>query len=452
MDGGAVGIRNAAKQGIESQEEVLMKRLPIAAATLLAGVTLALSACSSNPAGPAAAAGSASTSTSTSASTASTLSGAPVVVGTICSCSGPAASTQGQDMRASQAWAAWTNANGGINGHPVKLYAMDDNENPATGLQDVKTLIEQDHVIAIVGETSLVDATWASYADSKGVPVVGGQLADTSMSTDANFFASGSTYPVQQVGQFLIMKQKGLHNFGILYCAEQPICLQVVGLAKAGAAIAGGGISVTGIAVAATAPNYDAPCLKLQSSNVQAVFFATTTQVGLRAAEQCVQAGYKPLFFSSTSGTFTSSWLQVSSLNGTVVTGGNANYLDPSIPAVKTMYDAFNKYAPGLTTSPEFAGNDMWAWAGGLLFNAAAKAANLSPTSTAADVKKGLYALKNETLGGLAPPLSYTPGKASPPSCYFIFEESGQKLVTSSPATGCLTTTQQAALMKLITG
>jgi hypothetical protein len=48
-------------------------------------------------------------------------------------------------------------------------------------------------------------------------------------------------------------------------------------------------------------------------------------------------------------------------------------------------------------------------WVGGKLFEAAAAKAKLTPDSTPEDVKKGLYALKNETLGGLAPPLTFRP-------------------------------------------
>jgi branched-chain amino acid transport system substrate-binding protein len=72
-------------------------------------------------------------------------------------------------------------------------------------------------------------------------------------------------------------------------------------------------------------------------------------------------------------------------------------------------------------------------WAGGQLFAAAAKAAKLTPTSTPADVKKGLYALKGDTLDGIAPPLTFTPGKPAFPACYFAAEISGGKF---QPANG----------------
>jgi hypothetical protein len=61
-------------------------------------------------------------------------------------------------------------------------------------------------------------------------------------------------------------------------------------------------------------------------------------------------------------------------------------------------------------------------------------------TSTAADVKKGLYDLKNETLGGLAPPLNFTPGKPAFANCYFTFKvENGQYVSLNNGHSNCVT-------------
>ena len=75
-----------------------------------------------------------------------------------------------------EAWADWTNANGGINGHQVKLIAMDTGFNPSTALAEVKQLVEQDHIIALVGEQTSFDATFATYLQQKGIPAVGAGL------------------------------------------------------------------------------------------------------------------------------------------------------------------------------------------------------------------------------------------------------------------------------------
>jgi branched-chain amino acid transport system substrate-binding protein len=70
----------------------------------------------------------------------------------------------------------------------------------------------------------------------------------------------------------------------------------------------------------------------------------------------------------------------------------------------------------------------MATWASGMLFGAAVKASGDS-TVTAASVKKGLYALKGETLGGLVAPLTFTPGKANLTNCYYSYALDAGKFV-----------------------
>ncbi len=62
----------------------------------------------------------------------------------------------GDTGKVQQAWASWTNAHGGINGHPVKMIVKDDAPEPVGGAAVAKELVEQDHVMAI-GDYSLVD-------------------------------------------------------------------------------------------------------------------------------------------------------------------------------------------------------------------------------------------------------------------------------------------------------
>ena len=82
------------------------------------------------------------------------------------------------------------------------------------------------------------------------------------------------------------------------------------------------------------------------------------------------------------------------------------------IPANRTMNAAFDKYFPGLRTNPNF-NEGHWAsqWQSGLLFADGAKAGGLGAngtTPTSAQLVKGLNSLKNDTLEGMAPPLTFT--------------------------------------------
>jgi branched-chain amino acid transport system substrate-binding protein len=66
------------------------------------------------------------------------------------------------------------------------------------------------------------------------------------------------------------------------------------------------------------------------------------------------------------------------------------------------------------------------AWAAGQAFALAAQRAKLTPDSTPAEVKQGLYTFKNETVGGLTPPLTYTKDKPAFTTCWFAQKLVGQ--------------------------
>lgn len=347
---------------------------------------------------------------------ASTVSGTPIVVGSICSCTGPIAKSIGRSLDVVQAWAKWTNAHGGINGHPVKVVTVDDGQNPAKGLAGVKKLVEEDKVMAIVGQMSLTTASWEKYAAQKGVPVVGGQSVETAFLTNPDFFASGSTLPLQLFGELALAKQAGKKNVGLFYCAETPVCAQLEPiLAGLGKQL---GLALTATKIASTAPNYTAPCLSFKQKGVDALFVAINSSAAPRVVDACAQQGFKPLNLGASS-TTERSWTKNPNLDGALVAGTNAVYTDEAIPGVKAFNTAIDQYLPDLQSSDQFSYPLIYPWAGGELFAAAAKAAKLKPSSTPADVAKGLYALKDETLGGVAPPLNFVRGKPGFPTCFF---------------------------------
>jgi branched-chain amino acid transport system substrate-binding protein len=420
--------------------------------TLLAAVVaaLALAACgssSSNKSTSGAASGGGN-SQAASATTGSRPAGAAIKLGMICSCSGPQAAVLNSMGKVASAWADSVNSAGGINGHPVDLIVKDDGQNPATSLQDAKELVEQDHVMAIVGEVSLIDTAWANYVAQKGIPVVGGVSPEAPFLTNPDFYPSGTQLVLQTVGTIALASAAHKQHVDIMYCAESPICAQLVPLGQAAASLYG--LKMSSGKISATAPSYTAPCLQAKGTGADALFVAHNSPVVQRVVDNCVQQGYKPLEVSQTN-TATSAWLKDSNLNGTVLAGADANPFDPSLPAVKEMQDALNKYAPGLVQSSAYAQDDIYPWVGGKLFEAAAKAAKLTPSSTPADVKKGLYALKNETLGGLSAPLTFTPGKPAFVPCYFTQELSGGKFASlNADKPTCLTAAQSAALLKAL--
>ena len=76
------------------------------------------------------------------------------------------------------------NANGGINGHPIKLHIETEQTNPTQIAADAKQLVQTDHVVGIVGNTSILECTINhSYWEKLGFFVVDSGIAPECYST-----------------------------------------------------------------------------------------------------------------------------------------------------------------------------------------------------------------------------------------------------------------------------
>ena len=78
--------------------------------------------------------------------------GTPIPLGAIATNQPGTSFTDIPNMAA--AYFACVNANGGINGHPIKLYIETEQTKPAQIAADAKQLVQTDHVVGIVGNTS----------------------------------------------------------------------------------------------------------------------------------------------------------------------------------------------------------------------------------------------------------------------------------------------------------
>ncbi|HEY2429597.1 MAG TPA: ABC transporter substrate-binding protein [Acidimicrobiales bacterium] len=133
------------------------KRLAIA----IAGVLMVVAGCSSSKSSTA---GSSSTPGGGSAGGTKTLT-----VGLFTDLTGPAASGNKTSVQGVQAGVASLAAKAG---YTIKYVTVDTATSPATALTAAQQLVEQDHVFAVIADSSLLFAG-ASYLTSQGIPVVG---------------------------------------------------------------------------------------------------------------------------------------------------------------------------------------------------------------------------------------------------------------------------------------
>lgn len=99
---------------------------------------------------------------------------APIVVGQSCDLSGPTASRTKEYVRGVDAYLAHVNAQGGVNGRPIKMVRYDDGFSAVKGLENAKRLAEQDGAMLFFGMGSApVTAAVLPYAKEKSIPVFG---------------------------------------------------------------------------------------------------------------------------------------------------------------------------------------------------------------------------------------------------------------------------------------
>jgi branched-chain amino acid transport system substrate-binding protein len=76
------------------------------------------------------------------------------------------------------------NANGGVNGHPIKYYIEQEQTNPAQIAAEAKQLVQTDHVVGIVGNTSIIECSIDSgYWQKLGFFIVDSGIAPECYST-----------------------------------------------------------------------------------------------------------------------------------------------------------------------------------------------------------------------------------------------------------------------------
>jgi branched-chain amino acid transport system substrate-binding protein len=340
-------------------------------------------------------------------------------------------------MGIAKTWASFTNAHGGVNGHQIKLIAYDDGGVAATSLQDVQTMVQKDHVVAVL-DSSYLDSTWASYLQQAGVPAITNNSALPL--TNADFYNSGGSYLAWQYGVLGYAKSKGYSKLGVMYCSEAPVCSsQAKSLAPIAKAI--GGISVSySTVISATQASYTAVCLAAKAAGVQALYVIegdVSTVV-----DQCAVQGFRPQI-EAVGAAPQPSWLTDKNMNGAVAIELNTVFPAESNPALKDFYSSL--VAAGLKSSTtSLAGLNPWV--SGELFAAAADAGKLTSSSTASDVTKALHALHDETMGGLAPPLNPAESGALP-LCYFVQGFDGKFIAPAGFGPSCVSAADQQKVL-----
>jgi branched-chain amino acid transport system substrate-binding protein len=341
----------------------------------------------------------------------------PFVLGSVGTQGGIVGASVADGTKALRAWAAQVNARGGVAGHPVNLVVADDGSDPARHQALVQQLVEERGVIAFVYNSApLSGQASVKYLTDKRVPVVGSELAGQWFYESPMFFpqaSSGLALVYNSVaGVAAHVVPQGKTKVAFLNCQEAQYCTDADRIWPQIASQFG--FQVVSRARASLAqPDFSAECLGAKNAGAQVLIMAMDSNSVGRVAASCARADFHPVFSWASTVTL-DRHKDDPNLEGSVIPVPLQPWFLAAKPAVKEFQDGLARYAAGVLPS----GSSENGWAAGRLFEKAAAAITAKPTSAA--ILDGLWALRNETLGGLTYPLTFARDqKANQVNCWY---------------------------------
>ncbi len=358
----------------------------------------------------------------------------PVVVGHVGSYSG-VFSGFANGFRAVEAWAGLMNERGGIDGHPVKVIVAEDGGDPARHLALVRQLVEEQGAIAFVGcFCPTTGAAAIDYLNKKRVPTNGGNPSVNWYDRSPMHFPQTSLADgyvrmwAASTAELAVPQNKT--KVGILACSEIQVCKdEANGVPKHAPDF---GMKVVYSAQASlAAPDYTAECLAARNAGAQVFMLAFDPNSYPRVARSCSSVGYQPLF--SLVADVTNATAQIDVMEGAFVGNPVRAWTDLAHPGVAEMHRAFKVHARG----GEVDNTAGLEWVSAKVFERAIRG-RLSPSPTSQDVLKGLWTIKNDNIGGLTAPLTFTEGVDDKPfACWSLVVVSGRKWTSPRPDVKC---------------
>jgi branched-chain amino acid transport system substrate-binding protein len=339
--------------------------------------------------------------------------GPPISIGQVGSWSGLVGASIGQARPALALWAKYMNDHGGVACHPVQLRSLDDQSNPSSAAAAARTLIQDDKAIALVAVFSPISVSGIqSVTKSTGVPAVGGDGAAHAWTSDPYLYDVGAAIESQFYLAAKHEAQEGRKKVAIFYCVEASACSNA-GESLSGnsplSATAAGQQVVYKATMSLTQTDFTAQCEGAKNAGADSLFLGMEGSSITRFLQSCDSIDYHPSIY-------TVGIAAVFDVNNPAIKKYKISIGAPVFPYMEqdnsveaAFAGAFDKYAPGFKYNAVAA----QAWAEGMLFQRALELlgpAAQSEQITTALLLKGLSMIKNDGLGGLIPPQTYTPG------------------------------------------
>jgi branched-chain amino acid transport system substrate-binding protein len=353
-----------------------------------------------------------------------------IAIGSVGEQSGLIGASVGSGPKAVQAWVDSVNAHGGIQCHPVKYVVADDGSDPARNLELVQQEVQQDHVVAFVYMNSVLAMQGSeSWLTANKIPVIGSPGTSDYMYQSPTFYPQKSSGNETNYTEFAAIKPQMTaaqrRHLGLLTCVESLTCRAI---AVQGPNIAQGlGMNVVYNGSGSLfAPDFTAQCLAAKQAGVQTLLVSLDANGVTRLLASCDHVSFHPQY--ALFGTaYAATLLSQPDLEGAVFGVGVIPWVVTTNAKVAAFRSAMTRYAPGVS----LAGSALDGWASAQLFAAAMASQHLPANPTSQTVLNGMGTIKNDTLGGLTGPLTFSKGKDAPRlDCWFTMAIKSGKLIS----------------------
>ena len=343
--------------------------------------------------------------------------GSPVVVASVGTYSGPAASTIKPLLEGVQLWVKHINQAGGLNGHSVSLIVYDDAGDPARHRSQIQEAVERRKVVAFLGNgDALTGQGSVKYLEEKRIPHIGTMGGITWAHSTPMYFPQASEADAFYVSIITGVAEqvvpKGKKKLGTLMCAEAQGCQDADRVYARIAKDLGFEHVYRGTASIAQ-PDYTAECLAARNAGAEVLLTFLDGNSITRLGSSCRRQSYQAVIATG-SVIALDRFKDDPNLDGMVAAHHTVPWFQSGTPATDEFQNAMRTLGAGLASG---AGTTA-GWTAGKLFERAG--AHLPEPPTAEAVLAGLWSMHDDTLGGITRPLTFIENKPAPErACWF---------------------------------
>jgi branched-chain amino acid transport system substrate-binding protein len=359
-------------------------------------------------------------------------SGEPIVLGAVGTKSGIVGAALAGGFRGLIVWEKWVNANGGIQGRPVRIIQVDDGADPGKHAAAVRRLILEEDVVAFIGNIApFTFSAGAPILEEAGVPAIGGEGADRA------WFNSPFAFPIN--GQN-VSRSRPAAKWALANLPQRKAAVLFVSEADAPAELAGnfvdewrrgGGQILMNTGVSIATPDFTGEVVQAKNAGADIMFVLLEKAACNRFFDATQRQGYAPVVIAPACVVDNLRDHRSVTTNKVYAAHAAKPVLAGRSPAEDEAIAAGKRFDPSLALDGAF----MFGWLAGKLLQAALAQPGTTPTPRG--IVDALHKLPATGLGGLTPTQAWGPGSHAEGRCGMISKFDGDKLVLQTPDFVC---------------